>query len=119
MSTKLPLDMYDIRDGFEITTNHNPRPLLFWGELTEKERAEFDFFDTTCGMDYFRFKGEVYSLGQFVPPSGRWSCLADGHPFSQWDGCMPDSFFSAVVIKYPREFGHVDSENIIVGTITC
>lgn len=118
MFTKFDLAMRGFRDGFKTTTNGNSRPLLFWSDLTEKEQAEFDFFDSTCGMDYFRFKGEVYSLDQFVPPSGRWSCLADGHPYNQWDGHLPDSFFSTVVIKYPREFGYIDSENIIVGTVT-
>lgn len=109
----------DIRVDYQITTNHQPRALLFWSDLTEKEQANFDFFDTTDGMDYFRYRGEVYALNEFLSAGTAWSCLPENHPFRQWDGHLTDSFFSAVVIKYPREFGYIDSEHIIVGTVTC
>lgn len=78
------------------TTNNVPRPVLAWYELTNKERAEFDYLDTADRQNeasFFRYKGHAYDLGDAmrVEPTNQ---LCAG-----WDGYYGETFFSAVVVK--------------------
>jgi hypothetical protein len=89
-----------------VITNNVPRDVLFGYDLTDRERAEFDYIDADeIGThEFFRYLGEVYDLGEFtVAPSQS--------PISDWDGYLGDSFFSGVVVKYVE-----DCERVIVGT---
>ena len=122
-----------------IRTNNVPRPIINAWELTPEERKEFDYLDWEAiedGRDsasFFRYRGELYDLSEFVRivPQG-----GDGGPFahydhtgelSGWDGIRTDSFFSGIVVRYPRldNFRRrhaggpwtIDSENVIVGLL--
>lgn len=90
----------------KIISNNQPRPLLRWWDLTEKEQQEFDWLETveeqSCA-DFFRYKGQVYCLDEFTN-------LKDG-PFSGWDGVYAGSFFSGVLVKFINVF----DDEIIVG----
>ena len=78
----------------EIITNHQPRLMLYGSELTEKERAEFDYMDDIEEGKFFRYKGRVYDLGEFL-------IIDDNAPEKMrvWDGYSSDSYFSGVLIK--------------------
>lgn len=95
----------------KITTNNQIRPILHWWELTEKEKKEFDYLDTENERDFssfFRYKGQVYDLGEFMR-------VGNIPEFKGWDGYASDSFFSGVLVKYPvDEWGSME-EGIIVG----
>lgn len=91
----------------KIITNNQPRPLLSWWDLSDKEKAEFDWLETEeeqCSADFFRYKGQVYCLDEF-------SHITSSHDLSGWDGIYNNSFFSGVLIKYI----HGLDDEIVVG----
>ena len=89
-----------------IITDHKPRPLLDWYELTEAEQKEFDWIDNPEGTGYpfFRYKKQVYSLQNFTR-------VDENNPLKtlNYDGIECDSFFSSTLIKFTR-----DGEGVIV-----
>jgi hypothetical protein len=111
-----------------IKTNHVPRDIVYAWELTEQEQAEFDYLDWEAiergedSADFFRYRGQLYDLSEFSRITAPGSTIR--HPMecqSQdlqgWDGYASDSFFSGIVVRYPRdERGNIDGEDIIVGT---
>ena len=85
-----------------VTTNNIPRDVLYGFELTARERAEFDYYSTVeefNSAQFFRYKGEVYDLGEFEVAT-----------IPGWDGQQVDSFFSAIVIRYTDDY-----ERVVVG----
>jgi hypothetical protein len=78
----------------EIKTNHQYRPVLYWDELTNKEKSEYDF-DGAEESTYFRYRGWAYTLEDFMVLRHD----DPGMPFKGWDAYRGDSFFSGVVIK--------------------
>ena len=95
-------------DDIKIITNHVPRPIVYGWELTDKERAEFDYYDDE-ELDsnmFFRYKGHVYDLSDFerVTPM-----IRPFHPY--WHGYMSDSFFSGILFRFVED----DDESCIVG----
>ena len=97
----------------EIISNHHRRSLLYWADLSNAEREEFDWMDdeTAHTADFFRYKGWVYYTGDFMRINGH-----DDAEFSKWDGYSSDTFFSGVLVKWPvEEWGDIDTESIIVG----
>jgi hypothetical protein len=92
-----------------IISNYHKRPLLYWHELTDKECAEFDWIKAEEAEDFefFRYKDWTYCMSDFMRTNGQ---------FEGWDGYSGDSFFSGVLVKYPKEeWGDYDTENVIVG----
>jgi len=91
----------------QIITNNVPRDIISGWDLTPQEREEFDHY-TTEELDcasFFRYKGEVYDLGEFM----RWDNV-DSPTRQNWDGCHSDSFFSAIVVRLCN-----DNEQVVVG----
>ena len=104
-----------MNDSITVKTNNVPRELIMgqyldgFGSLRPDSlyhqlRNEFDYlseeeFDNT---EFFKFKGQWYSLDQFLR-------ISQNTNFKGWDGIHSDSFFSGVVIKlnYPE---------VVVGT---
>lgn len=97
-----------------IKTNNVPRDVLFWDELTDAERAEFDYLDdmeSQSDASFFRHRGTVYDLGEFSrTPTEK---TMDG-VFKDWDGYRADSYFSGLLVKYVQ-----DNERVIVATYYC
>ena len=99
-------------DNLKIITNHHKRDIIYWYELTDKEKLEFDWIeDNGHNPDefmFFRYKGNVYCLSDFM--------LCNDHFPGNWDGYSNDTYFSGILIKYPMEdWGELDTEHIIVG----
>lgn len=96
-----------------IKTNNAPRPIVNGYELSPKERAEFDYLsdERLDESSFFRFKGNVYDLGEFMRCSFNMTLsLDEPNVWGKWDGYSSDSYFSGVVVRY------VDShERVIVG----
>jgi hypothetical protein len=79
----------------KIITNNRPRDLLYWWDLTDKERAQFDYYTEDDGATFFRYRGEVYDLGEFM----RWNNPASPTR-AAWDGFRSDSFFSGLAVRF-------------------
>jgi len=85
----------------KIITNHVPRLLLSWDELTRKEKDEFEFTGR-WSCDYFRYKHNIYCLADFM------SIREIGQEeFAKWHGYAADTFFSGTVIKVCYQEGTV------------
>jgi len=102
----------------KVRSNHHWRNLLYGYELTETERAEFDYLDWTedgdaQSHDFFRYRGLVYDTSEFMeyPDSANQRLDPDFAEFAKWNGYQSDSFFSGIVIRYSCDF-----ERIQIGT---
>jgi hypothetical protein len=85
----------------KIITNNQPRPILYYPDLTEEEKAELDYIKEDKGQLFFRYKGEIYDLGEFSPTNSYF--FSNGNPFGKWDGYLSDSFFSGIVVKFTMD----------------
>ncbi len=99
----------------KIITNNVPRDVLHAFDLTEKERGQFDYLapngwaaDTDVGA-FFRYRGEVYDLNEFMV----WD-KPESLTRQNWDGFRSDSFFSGLGVRYID-----DCERVIVGLALC
>lgn len=110
-------------DKVIVKTNNVPRELLFFSELTEKERKELDYVKEDTNS-FFRLKGQVYDAGEFVrivhpgqdDPN---PCVHrdESNSLPEWDGIHTTSYSTGVVIRYPRdEDGQIDPERVVIGT---
>jgi len=94
----------------QIITNWQPRSFIYWHDLTESEGRWFDY----AGVEedtFFRYKGEVYSLSDFMtPPPGAFPKF--------WHAYDADSFFSGILLHFcNQESGDYDIDNdVVVGT---
>lgn len=93
-----------------ITTNNVPRNVIDAYELTPAERSDFDYLNWTeieQGTDsatFFRFKGTLYDLGEFMHTGNM-------PEFTKWHGYQSDSFFSGILVRYTE-----DMEQVIIAT---
>jgi len=87
--------------GVTVITNNQPRELLFYSELTDKEQEKVERgIDSTD--DYVRYKGEVYHLNDFmVAPT---LIQSEKH---KWDGIITDTFFSGILMRFSPDGEHV------------
>ena len=107
----------------EIRTNNASRALVYGWELRDKERKEFDYFnkEDLDSHRFFRFKTQVYALGEFVRistvarvASNDWSHRVEpDSPLAAWDGIKTESAFSAVVVKYCP----MDEDRVVIGQV--
>lgn len=99
----------------EIKTDHKPREILFGFQLTDAERKEFDYIDSSeiaswDDAEFVRYKGRLYDLHDTEPGPG-----SSGMPdeLKEWGAYVPDTYFSGVVFR----FVEVDGEYcVIAGT---
>ena len=84
----------------KIVTNNRPRNLVYGYELSEKERADFDYIEEEDfdSHDFFRYRGRIFDLSE-----------AERTSVNGWDGQYVDSFYSAILIKL------VDDDQVICG----
>lgn len=108
-----------------IKTNNQARDVLYAWQLTDKERADFDYIEDInspdCCTSFFRYKGQVYDLGEFVRLVERskqvgfeHGCDADS-PLLKWHGICTESYFSGILVRYADEY----CEAVIVGRYYC
>ena len=90
-----------------IKTNNIPRAVVTGAELDDREKAEFDYYtnDELYNASFFRYKGWVYDIGEF---------LSAPESLKPWQGHSPTTYFSGVVIRYTD-----DMESVIVGVYWC
>lgn len=99
-----------------VHTNNVTRDVIYGHELTEKERAEFDYLDWSqpdgdgWTHSFVRYNGQLYDLSEFMRTSELLS-----PEMQNWDGYMSDSYFSGTLIRYAREDDRLDPERVVVG----
>lgn len=96
-----------------IITNNVPRPIIEAEQLSMSARAEFYYLDWEAIKDgsdsasFFRYKGQLYDLGDFQRFENRDSASSS---FPGWLGFQSDSFYSGILVRYTD-----DMESVIVG----
>jgi hypothetical protein len=91
------------RLAVKITTNNVPRFTIDGFELTAKAREQFDYLnwpaidERTDSATFFRYKGEVYDLSQFMHTD------EEG-----WDGYLAFSWSCGLLVRL------VDDDSVIV-----
>jgi len=60
-----------------IITNHHWREVLYWEDLTEKERKESRLTSEDLGCSFVRYGGELYCIDEMHLVMGAWA--------SEWD----------------------------------
>jgi hypothetical protein len=86
-----------------IKTSNQPRELLYFSDFSEKDQArirqDYDWMDTQdieFNHGFFRYRGNIYHLQDFVRYSGDY-----------WDGRLGLNYFAAVLIKLTSDCDHV------------
>lgn len=114
----------------QIITNHKPRDIIRGYELSEKERAEFDYLapDDLDTSGFIRYRGEVYPLADFVriihpgkEPALCGPCAHFDHmdDLRDWDAILTDSYFSGLLIRWAKDecTGEPDFDRVIIGRV--
>lgn len=94
----------------QIICNNQKRPIVYGFELSEKERAAFDYLDNIDESIFFRYKRQVYDLGEFSAITRSIAPHPQRQGWDYFDGYISDSFFSGVLVKFCQ-----DSDYVIVG----
>lgn len=87
----------------QIITNHHWHNFLYGSELTEKERADFDYVEDIDTHSFFRYRGCVYDPDEFMRTPQNEPARQELNKLSAWDGYQSDSYFSGVVLKYSQD----------------
>lgn len=96
------------KSEYTLKCNYHVRDKVYWWDLTDKERKWFDYVEDPDWFEGFRYRGEVYDLGEFARASS--DVLAMG-----FDGMMSESAFSAVVVGYFDKDGYEYGDGVVVG----
>ena len=102
-----------------IITNNVTRDLLCFEDLTDDERAEFDYVNAAdfCSPRFFRYRGCCYDLNDGFDSLPTYTPGVFRDNLKGWDGFQSDSFFSGIAVRFPRENGEPDFERIIVALV--
>lgn len=86
-------------DKLTIRTNNQPRPVIYWHELTAEQQKEFDF-DSASECTYVKYKRGIYCISEFMR-------VDDNSPLKGWDGYESNSYFSGTLVKYCDDTDYV------------
>lgn len=105
-------------DNVTIITNNVPRDCIDAMDLTDEERAEFNYVDWNAidrgdeVRDFVRYKGRLIDLND---TEGRPQAAA----LKGWDAFISDSFFSGILIRYVLDdFGYTE-DAVVMGRYYC
>lgn len=85
----------------KIITNNHFKEILSFFDLTNKEQKEIkDNYDTIEESSFFRYRGQVYDLNEFMRVNDYLNGQGQDHPIYGWDGYHNETFFSSVLVKY-------------------
>jgi hypothetical protein len=85
----------------KIQTNRHWVNFLYGYELTEAEKADFDYVDDIESHNFIRYRGAVIDPSEVFPITDTMRLHGD---FKDWQGYQSDSYFSGIVIKYSDDF---------------
>jgi hypothetical protein len=110
-------------DEIKIVTDNKPRELKCFMDLSERERADFDYIKDAEFYDqrFVRYKGHWYDVNDTqricAEPYARHMfdfCVNPDHPFAKWNCITSETFFSGVLFRWGKEYAHV-----VVGSYCC
>jgi len=95
--------------ALKIITNNVPRDIIHGFELSDAERAEFEYYsaEELDSASFVRYRGITYDLGEFTVWDNPASPTREN-----WDGFRSDSYFSGIAVRYVDDF-----ERVVCGLI--
>jgi hypothetical protein len=122
-------------ENVTIKTNGHARPLLPYNQLPDEVGPKVFYYigdevdlddngdaDELYNPRFFEYRGSWYDTQQFVRIETERTnsftiAVEKGNPLLKWDGCQTESYFSAVLIRYPYEWDGItlDTDHIVVG----
>jgi len=96
-----------------IITNHHWKSFLYGYELTEAEKAEFDYIPESeiDTHDFIRYRGNIIDPGEFMVTPNNEPARQELNDLCTWHGYQSNSYFSGLVIRYSD-----DMEQYQIGT---
>ena len=82
-----------------IYTNNHWRQFVYGYELTDKEKADFDYLEDIDLHDFIRYRGSVIDPGEFMAITDTMLLHDDMADFKDWHGYQSDSYFSGLLIR--------------------
>lgn len=82
--------------ALKIISNKTPRDFIYWYDLSEKEKRDFDYLkteDEQMSASFFRYRGNVYDAAEFMR-------VGSNGELKGWDGYSSDTYFSGVLVKF-------------------
>jgi hypothetical protein len=99
-----------------VATNNHERPVLHWLDLTAAEQRQFAYIrDAGPAARHefqgFRFRGELYDLGEFEPVHEAFSPaiqdVDDTGALTEWSAALCQSATTAILVRFKTDFGTV------------
>lgn len=89
-----------------ITTNNHWRNFLYGYELSESERAEFDYIDRDDidTHSFIRYRGMIIDPHEFMRIDETMLLHPENDTMNQWQCYQSDSYFSGMVLRYSNDF---------------
>ena len=85
----------------KIITNNHFKEILSFFDLTNKEQNELkDNYDTIEESSFFRYRGQVYDLNEFMRVNDALNGQGQDHELYDWDGYHNVHLFKSVLVKY-------------------
>ena len=94
----------------EIISNNKPRFIIYGFELADKEKEQFDYLEDIDQCSFFRYKGNLYDMGEFMRIDKSTAPHPQRKGWEDWDGYSSDSYFSGILVQYASDY-----ESVIVG----
>lgn len=114
-----------------IKSNGHARELQYYAQLPEDVQAQFDYVeeDDQYTTRFFEYRGSWYDINEFQVISYQSAQLrdplaynsfglrvSDDNPIGKWTAAQAQSAFSAVLIKWGKDWdGQDDYDSVIVG----
>jgi len=105
-------------ENVKVITNNKPRETLYYWELTDKQRAIVDDYhdylseEEKHDMQFIPYKNHIYAISDFMSLHNKVYCPNPPDFMQGWDGCLSDSFFSGILIKFPCNY---DTDFVVMG----
>lgn len=100
-----------MHDKLNIVTNYHWRDKVYWHDLTDEERADFNYVktdDERDGWEGFRYRGSVYDLNDGFEPA------PDAIRRHGFDGWEPQSYFDGIAVRYFDTDGNYVDDAVVV-----
>lgn len=97
-----------------IITNNQPRDLLTIEDLTDAERAEFEYLnweEISGELRFFRYRGNVYDGFDMTPVDPH----SSAGEMTNWGHYLSEGFFAGIVVRHLPD---TDWQQIVVGRYT-
>ena len=85
-----------MHNEIKVITNNQWRDIINGFDLSDKEKADFDYCDDVNSEQFIRYKGHVYHMGDIMRIESK-DCSPSA--FDGYHGYVGESYFSGVLFE--------------------